>query len=221
VPVQGIYSLEARTLPAFIAEAREFLAASGPPSLIGLADADPSVQQGAVYDAFALGRVDARPLLLLRASLRYLHDPRPLRLAIHLLALCIGHGDTFYTPQNWIDRSVAGRVASEFLWTYDELCQLLSAAESDEYERGRLGQDVAVLVGAGWAPDVEAQLREVAIRAHWEAAWPALMMLVADAYADGLEVFDDLVPRSRSLRGQPAVQELRTVLAGHGYVALW
>jgi Domain of unknown function (DUF4365) len=220
-PVTNRCRLETRTLRDFIAEAREFLRASGPPSLLGLADEDPVIQRGAVYDAFALGRHEARALLLLRASLRYLHDPGPLGFAIHVLALCIGHGDTFYTARTWIDPAVAARVRREFSWSYDEVCQLLSAAEPDEYCRGGLGQDVAVLVGSGWAPDVEHQLERVVRKADLSAALPALMMLVADAYEDGLAVFDRLVSSSRALRTDPTARELRSVLVEHGYVTMW
>ena len=220
-PVSNRRRFESRTLAAFVAEAREYLRASGPPSLIALADDDPVIQRSAVYDAFALGRHDARALLLLRSSLRYLTDPTPLRFAIHVLALCIGHGDTFYTPRNWIDPAVASRARCEFTWSYDELCQLLSAADAEEYERGGLGQDVAVLVGAGWAPDVTWQLEDVVKRADISAAWPALMMLVTSAAEDGLELFDHLVPRSPALRTDPAAQELRHVLAEHGSVTMW
>jgi len=105
-----------------VAEARAFLQASGPPSLVGLADDVASIQRAAVYDAFAPGRHDARALSMLRASLRYLRDPTPPRFAIHVLALCIGHGDTLYTSRTWIAPTVASRVRREFSWSYDELC---------------------------------------------------------------------------------------------------
>jgi hypothetical protein len=220
-PVSSRCWLESRTLGTFVAEAREFLRASGPPSLIGLADNEAAIQRAAVYDAFALGRHDARALLLLRASLRYLRDPAPLRFAIHVLALCIGHGDTFYTSRNWIAPAVAKRVRREFSWSYDELCQLLSAADPEEYVRGGLGQDVAVLVGDGWAPDVERQLENVILNADLSAAWPALMLLIADARGDALETYDRLVPCSRTLPTDPAVQELRIVLVEFGSVGMW
>jgi len=67
VPVASTWRLDARTLAAFVAEARGFLAASGPPALVGLADPDPGVQRAAIYDAFALGRRDPRALRRTRA----------------------------------------------------------------------------------------------------------------------------------------------------------
>jgi Domain of unknown function (DUF4365) len=221
VRISQAWPLEARTLVDFIAEAREYLRASGPPSLIGLADDDPTTQRAAVYDAFALGRHDARALLLLRASLRYLRDPVPLGFAIHVLALCIGHGDTFYTPRNWISPNVAGRVRQSFTWSYEETCQILAAAESEEYVRGGLGQDAAVLACDGWAPDIEERLTEVVLKADLNAAWPALMLLVTGTHDDALVLFDRVVPRSRSLRSDPTAAELRTVLVEHGGLSMW
>lgn len=153
--------------------------------------------------------------------MRYLTDPAPLRFAIHVLALCIGHGDTLYTPRNWIDPTVAGKVRCEFEWSYDELCQLLSAADPEEYTRGGLGQDIAVLVGAGWAPDVTSQLEDVAKRADISASWPALMMLITAAAEDGLSEFDRLVPQSPALRADPTAKELRHVLVEHGSATMW
>jgi Domain of unknown function (DUF4365) len=221
VRIEHSWLLEARTLPDFIAEAREYLRASGPPSLIGLADDDPTIQRAAVYDAFALGRHDARALLLLRASLRYLCDPAPLGFAIHVLALCIGHGDTFYTPRNWISRDVASRVRQSFTWSYEETCKILAAAEPDEYVRGGLGQDAAVLACDGWAPDIEERLAEVVLKAELSAAWPALMLLLSGTHDDALALFDRLVPLSRSLRSDPAATELRAVLVEHGELSMW
>lgn len=221
VELDGAYSLSAATLPRFVAEARDFLRASGSPVLLDLASGDPMIQQAAVYDAFALGRTDARTLLLLRAALRYISEPPSLRLAIHILALCRGHGDIFWSASNWIPSGIRARVVAEMDWTYEELCKLLGAAEPDEYVRGGLGQDVAAIVGAGWAPDVESQLEDVARQASFDAAWPALMLLVTHAGDQGLEVWDRVVPHSRALAGEPVVSELRTTLLEHGWASMW
>ncbi|MGH3008511.1 MAG: DUF4365 domain-containing protein [Gaiellaceae bacterium] len=221
VELDGAYSLSATTLPQFVAEARDFLRASGAPVLLDLVSDDPTIQQAAVYDAFALGRTDARALLLLRAALRYISDPAPLRLAIHILALCCGHEDIFWSARNWIPSEIRARVVAEMDWSYDELCKLLGAAEPDEYVRGGVGRDVAAIVGTGWAPDVENELIDVARRASIDAAWPALMLLVTQAGDQGLEILDSAVSRSRALAGEPAVAELRSTLLQHGRASMW
>jgi Domain of unknown function (DUF4365) len=218
--VESTWALDERTLPQFIAEVRQFTLAAGPPALIGLADSDPDVQLAAVSDAFALGRRDARALLMLRASLRYLSD-RPLRYAIHVLTLCVGHGDVFWHAGNWIDESIRAAVRPELSWTDDELVLLLSAPEPDEYGRGGLGQDVAALVDHSWAPDVNHALERIVMNAGHDAAWPALMLLVSDAGEEGLVLFDRLVPSSPALRNEEHVAELRRVLVDYGYTYLW
>jgi hypothetical protein len=219
--VSSIWSLSAQTLPQFVREARDFMSATGPPALVGLADRNPDVQLAAVFDAFALGRRDARALLLLRASLRYLRDRQPLRAAIHVLALCVGHGDIFWHAGNWIDDSIRAQVRSELTWSYDELVQLLSAADAEEYARGGRGEDIAAVIGNATGPDAPSRLEDVAIHAPHEAAWPALMLLVSDAAEDGLALFNRLVPQSSTLRSEPHVVELGVVLSEFGYAWLW
>ena len=88
------WSLTCESLPHFLGEARQFLAASGPPALLGVADDDEEQQIRALYDAFALGRRDPRPLLLIRRSLMTL-SARALADAVRILnlALVTGHGD--------------------------------------------------------------------------------------------------------------------------------
>jgi hypothetical protein len=133
-------------------------------------------------------------------------DPRPLRLAIEILALCAGRGDIFWSARNWVPSEIRGRVVAEMNWSYEELCKLLAAADHEEYSRGGLGQDIAAIVGAGWAPDVEHQLADVARRAPFDVAWPALMLLITRAGEDGLDVFDDVMPKSRSLASKPSLR---------------
>lgn len=214
--VEATWALDARTLPQLVEEVREFVRAAGPPALLGLAGDDPDAQFAAVAEAFALGRRDPRPMLILRASLRLIGDRRALRYAIHVLTLCVGHGDIFWHAGNWIDESVCDRVKETFHWSFDELVMLLSAADADEYDRGSVGEDIAALVGAS-----NAGLEEVVFHAEHDAAWPALMLLVSDAGEDGLEVFERLVPRSRTLHDEPHVNELHTVLLEFGSAWLW
>jgi Domain of unknown function (DUF4365) len=219
-PVEGTFRLDPQTLGAFVSEARSFLAASGPPALVGLADSDPEVQRAAIYDAFALGRRDPRPLLLLRAALRYMSDRETLRLAVSVLALCVPHPDIIRHAGNWIEEQVRRAVRDTFDWSYEELCQLLAAADPEEYERGGLGQTVHAVVWP-FGSRVPAHLEEVVLKAPRGAAWPALMMLVEDAGDDALAVLDRLAPGSADLRGEPVVEELRLVLAEHGYASMY
>jgi len=161
------WSLTEGTLDAFLRQARTYLAASGPPALLGLADEDEDLQIEAIHDAFALGRTDPRPLLLVRRSLIFLGDDA-LAQAVRLLTLALvrPHGDIYWTADNWIDGRVRARVSQELAeWSVPEAARLLALPDGEEWSRGGLGQDVAALIGSGWHPDVERLLEEVAITA--------------------------------------------------------
>jgi hypothetical protein len=186
-----------------------------------LADENEEQQIQAVYDAFALGRRDPRPLLLVRRSLMFLGD-RALALAVRVLTLACGHGDIYWHPGNWLDGRVRARVSREFgEWTVSEATRLLALPEGEEWSRGGLGQDVAALISCGWHSDVESLLETVATTQSFEAAWPALMLLVDAAAEGGPEVFAEIVPRSPTLRGSELVAELGSILREHGSAYIW
>lgn len=212
------WALTERTLEQFLHEARAFLGASGPPALLGLADENDELQIQAVHDAFALGRRDARPLLLVRRSMLYLSD-EALAHAIRILSLALvrSHGDILWSASNWIENEVRGRVSGELSqWSVPETSRMLALPDGDEWSRGALGQDVAALLGSGWHPDVQHLLEEVATTRPFDAAWPALMLLVNSAGDDGQEAFESVVSRSPALRSSQLVGELGCVLAEHG-----
>ena len=109
--------------------------ASGPPALLGVADDDEEQQIRALYDAFALGRRDPRPLLLIRQYLMTL-SARALADAVRILnlALVTGHGDIYWHPGDWIDGRVRARVSQELSdWTLPEVTRLLALPEPEEW----------------------------------------------------------------------------------------
>jgi hypothetical protein len=99
-PVDATFGLHERGLPSFLRQARAYLRADGPAALADPASHDQVRQRAAVIDAFGLARHDPRPLLLLRACLRYMRDRAVLGPAIHILTLTVGHDDIFWTPDN-------------------------------------------------------------------------------------------------------------------------
>jgi hypothetical protein len=216
------WTLDAHSLASFVTEARTWLAAIGQPTMLGLADNDPQRQVDAVYDAFALGRRDPRPLLLVRRSVMALAEPA-LALAVRVfnLLLPLSHGDIYWHPGNWIDPAVRSELTPHLTdWRYEEACRLLALPDVEEWNRGSLGQDVAWLIGSGWGPDVADLLKKVASRATFDVAWPALMMLV-DGSEDALGVLEEVVRDSPALRGKPEVLELEGVLHEYGSVSMW
>lgn len=217
----GTWVLDARTLSSFVREARAFLAANGPPALLGLVDDDLQRQRAAVYDAFALGRRDARALILLRRAILHFRDPAVLRPAIHVLTLSVGHMDIFWHSLNWIDDEIRQQVRPHLDWSPEELCHLLTAPGPEEWTRGGIGQDVTAIVCANWGREIERSLEQVALEADEGAAWPALMLLVTSSDRDQLDTIDRLVHRARTLGASAMLHELRATVAEHGYVSMW
>ena len=99
----------------------------------------------AVLDAWALGRQDARFLILLR---RLIIDLRPdaLRDAIHGLSHVCGHPDIWFTGKNWIPPEIQCVTRRSFRWSPAEVAHMLSAVPSEDYGRGTLGQSLDVLL---------------------------------------------------------------------------
>lgn len=217
----GTWVLDPRTLANFVREARAFLGVTGPPALLGLVDDDLQRQRAAVYDAFALGRRDARSLILLRRAILHFRDPQILRPAIHFLTLTVGHMDIFWHSLNWIDDEIRRQVRPYLDWTPEELRHLLTAPSPEEWTRGGLGQDVAAIVCANWGRGIERSLEQVALEEDESAAWPALMLLVTSSDRDQLETIDRLVPHAHTLGASAMIHDLRATVAEHGYVSMW
>jgi hypothetical protein len=220
IPVLDTNTLSAETLDVFLREARAFLHANRYPQAFAIIDGDPEEQLSTISDLFAVGRRNAAPLLLLRALLEDLEDA-PFAAAVAVLALCAGHGDIYWSSTIWLEENVRARVRRSMNWTYRELVRLLAAPEPDDWQRGGQGQNVAALVECDWGPQRRNMLKTIVLREDERSAWPALMLLVTHADTSALELYERLVPASRSLRGHPAAIELGAVLRTHGYASLW
>lgn len=104
------------------------------------------LQTDAIYDAWALGRSDAKYLLIIR---RFILDyqQRALCRAIHLLAHAGLHPDIFWIPgKNWIPESVTKRVIPSFRWAPEEIVHMLKAIDPEDWGRATLGQSLDVLL---------------------------------------------------------------------------
>ena len=104
-----------------------------------------ALQDSAVFDAWALGRHDARYLLILRRMLMDLR-PRALRRAVFLLSHCASHPDIFWTSDNWIPETIEREVQPSFRWSPDEIAHMIAAVDVSDWGRGTLGQCVDVLL---------------------------------------------------------------------------
>lgn len=146
VPVSRHAVLDAVSLRgAFqLAVARYAEAGAGGVALNLLSESE-AVQLDAVYDAWALGRGDARFLLILRRLLAEL-SREATRRAIWLLSHCGSHPDILWTSENWIPQHIERAVQLSFRWSAAEIAHMLSAIEVEEWGRGTLGQCLDVLL---------------------------------------------------------------------------
>jgi hypothetical protein len=219
-PVDGTFTLDGRRLPSFCNQARAYLRADGPPALVDLAASDPLRQRAAVLDAFGLARNDARPLLLLRSSLRYMRDRAALAPAIRVLTLTVGHGDVFWTADNWLPEAVCDVVRGELRWSVAEAEQLIAVTEPEEWCRGGLGQDVHALLDAD--PNVNTAIERVYITtADDEVAYRCMLILIDAARHSGLDEWTRLVEVRPAIATDDFTIELRRLLEEFGVFTLW
>jgi hypothetical protein len=104
-----------------------------------------ALQTDAVFDAWALGRHDAKYLLVLRRVILELHATA-LRRAIYLLSHAGSHPDIFWTRDNWIPQNIEDQILPSFRWSPEELARMLTAVGPEEWGRGTLGQCLDVLL---------------------------------------------------------------------------
>lgn len=113
-------------------------------------------QTEAVFDAWALGRHDARYLLLLRRLILEV-QPHATRRAIVALAHIGVHPDIFWTKDNWIGKEIKELVRPSFRWTPEEIAHMIRTIDNSEWGRGTLGQSFDVLMYED--PNAVAKLR--------------------------------------------------------------
>lgn len=131
------------TWEAFRESARGYLTRYVGQSLLGLLDDDPQKQVSAVADCFALGRGDARALLMVRQLVERLYGPA-MRTAAKVLSHCVSHPDIFWHEGNWIPEHIRETVRGSFSWTPQEIFHMIREINTTdvpfEWERGTAGQ---------------------------------------------------------------------------------
>lgn len=131
------------TWELFRESARGYLTRFGGQSLLGLLDDNPQKQESAVADCFALGRGDARALLMVRQLVERLSGPA-MRTAANVLSHCVSHPDIFWHEGNWIPQHIRETVSGSFSWTPHEIFHMAreinATDEPFEWERGTAGQ---------------------------------------------------------------------------------
>ncbi len=104
----------------------------------------PSLQVDALYDAWALGRFDAKYLLILRRLIMDL-QPEALRRTIFLLSHAGSHPNIFFGPHNWIPPKVENELLPSFRWSPEEISKMLSVVDYSDWGYHTLGECLDVL----------------------------------------------------------------------------
>lgn len=203
VPVDQPFDDDA--LPAFLDHAREYVRQSSPTGLLELFGGDDQRRCAAVHDCFALGRGDARALILLRHALPGLSGDSLAR-AIWLLSHATNHPDIFWTKRNWIPRAIEEQVRAALRWSASEVYLLVAAVESRAsegepgWERGGLGQCLWHLLAPD--PDLRRRAQEAVGLAlndgNLDAAF-RLLVIAQYVAGDSAQEVDELLRRHPDL----------------------
>ena len=116
-------------------------------ALLGLFSDEPNEQGAAVWDCFALGRFDARALIMLGTSLKVLH-PSVLPGAVFALSHCVlGHPDIFWSDRNTVPSGIKSAVMRKLQWSPDDAVLLLSVVDDENmFRRGSDGEHAYLLL---------------------------------------------------------------------------
>ncbi|MFI9418198.1 DUF4365 domain-containing protein [Streptomyces werraensis] len=218
VPVPEKQTLTHANWEHFADEVRGYVHRFGGRSLLDLMSEDMSAQISAVYDCFALGRGDARALLLLRHTLTKLSS-YALAQALHALSHCASNPDIPWSENNWIPQNVIQQVKASFSWSPEEILHMVREVEEtgsagvSAWERGGYGQSLVVLL---WdSSDLCERLHSALLTAcRGFDAEVAFRTLVLYQYFLGIRQPDmDLKERVKSLI------EKNPLLAGHSFTA--
>jgi hypothetical protein len=126
----------------FAAAIAEYTSSFGTVALNLLAEGP--LQTDALYDAWALGRFDAKFLLIVRRLVMDL-KPEPLRRAIFFLSHAGGHPNILWTKDNWIPPEVEQRILPSFRWSPEEGARMLQAVDYSDWGYHSLGECLDVL----------------------------------------------------------------------------
>ena len=194
-----------------------------PGSLLGLHSESPDRQGAAVWDCFALGRFDARALVMLQRSLPYL-DVGILPEAVHALAHCVPHHpDIFWTDTSTIPSRTRAAVLRRLNWTTDDAIRLLRLVDDENmFRRGSVGEDVYLLLSTGWGPDVMSLFGTVVERAVSDGderlALRALAVMQYQVGDDALNFIRAAFAEFPALNTMPSVCELLAAVEEHGWI---
>jgi hypothetical protein len=192
------------------------------PALLQLASDDRDGQIRALQDCFALGRTDARVLILIR-HLLHLFAPDVLRLALIILAHATPHPDIFWHRGNWIPLETCAELKKRLVWSPHEIEILMNSADQEEWHRGAFGQCVYSLLCED--PKIEQKMGDVAIAAlakgDEELAFWAMYLTIYWARREGPEMYSGFLAIDRRFGELSLSKEVQLALKENGYLVLF
>lgn len=189
-------------------------------AVLRLCDENPIIQSEAIGDCFAIGRGDARVMLLVRNCLRTFRD-EAVGSAIVALAHAASHPDILFHAENHVPARVAELMKAAFLWTPDDLITLFRAAPwSVGWDRGSLGQCLYHLLIVD--PDYEVKVRSVIrplAQVDLDAAFAALYLTLYWSNKPR-ETFESIMSEIPRVGEHELIGQVGSALAEFGFVSL-
>jgi hypothetical protein len=192
---------------------------------LNLYDDDESTQVAAVWDHFAIGRGDARALLLIRDACRSLRG-NGLRAALFALAhLAPYHPDIWRKDENHVPAAIRSAVCPHLRWPTEDIAHFLNELQVEEFARAASGLDLLLLLQMDY--DQTEKLRRIATGQMASATMHAqtmavVMLLDGESREEGgpIALLDHVVELNPKLASEEFIAEIRTHIREHKWVIL-
>lgn len=222
IPVNATNVLNPKSLRSdFFESVRNSVTSIHKHPLVQLCDESIDVQMLAVRDCFILGRSEPRIFIGLRRMLFQL-APEVVAFGIYVLTHLTHHPDIFWTENNWITSEVRDRVFPHLNWSIDEVVQLLTTADLEQWCRGQLGQHIYMLLVQDL--DIDEKLLkavECLCEEKYQFAVLTLQILVSRAGEDGITCLAKVLAKVPMLREDPLVKDMNQILSDFGSIEIW
>lgn len=205
----------------FVGAIHKYSSGGGNRIVLNMLSAVAEQQISAVLDAWALGRGDARYLLLLRRVMAEL-SPEAMRRAIWVLSHATLHPDIFWTSENWIPEHVKIRVRASFRWSVEEISHMFLALTVEETGRGTLGQSVHMLLleDRSVLENMKRSVVQLWRASQTDHAMHVLVTMLAST-ENPSEILEEMIAQHAELLENDWLRDIRAALLEHNYLDLY
>jgi len=211
--------LTSASMEAFVTAAQRALRRHGGQALLNLVDRDERSTLAAIWEAFALGRSDARALILLRNVLPRLRG-RAFEDALWALSHVTLNPDIWWSAKNWIPEGIKAQVLRELAWLPDEIYVLVDTLGEGDWRRGTAGEPLYLLLACDF--DIDSKLMMTLERActyhNGRVAGRVLGALQYRAEDDALALVEDVIAALPQLLDFPYVVDIVAAVREHGWL---